>query len=152
VTGNVFGGRARVRLSLLLIAVAAAPVLPEAGSASAPAAQAAHSREIAVATLGEFRVTVTATRVAEEGGIPTATVYLAAYRNADDTWERIDRQVVGRRGAWFWYPLTGGGAVCTLSTSDSQSHPTELSLLLSASTGCSESYRFQVRDGRLVAA
>jgi hypothetical protein len=48
-------------------------------------------------------------------------------------------------------PAHRRGAVCSLSTSDTATHPTELSLLITPSIGCSDTYRFHIDKGRLVA-
>ena len=61
--------------------------------------------------------------------------------------------MVGERGGWFWYVVTGPGAVCLFSTSDRDPYPIEVRLLVSQSLGCSAvTYNFhQDKYGRLAA-
>ena len=120
-------------------------------SASAVAQGDGDEREMAEARLGDFRVAVTATREPDEDAIPTASVHLTVEEQVDGAWVHVDREPVGEPGGWFWYPLTGRGAVCLLTVGDTPARPTELSLLLSPSLGCSPTYRFELRAGQLVA-
>jgi hypothetical protein len=142
---------------LLVTGAAAASVLvggsgPEGGDRTARPVSSVDGgeHEIAVARLGDLRVTVTAARESDEDA-PTATVHLTVEERADGTWVQVDREPVGERGGWFWYPLTGRGAVCMLAAGDTEVRSTELSLLLSPSLGCSPIHRFELRDGDLVA-
>jgi len=144
---------------LLVTGAAAASVLVGGGGPAEGGDRAARppvssvdggEHEIAMARLADFRVTVTAARESDEDA-PTATVHLIVEEGADGTWVPVDRELVGERGGWFWYPLTGRGAVCLLSAGDTEVRSTELSLLLSPSLGCSPTHRFELRDGDLVA-
>ncbi|GAA1276801.1 hypothetical protein GCM10009609_44810 [Pseudonocardia aurantiaca] len=126
----------------------------EAGTAQQPVSAVVaggDEREMAEARLGDFRVAVTATREPDEDAIPTASVRLTVEEQVDGAWVHVDRELVGERGGWFWYPLTGRGAVCLLTVGDTPARRTELSLLLSPSLGCSPTYRFELRAGQLVA-
>lgn len=106
------------------------------------------TRQIASSVLGsDYRITLTAIRSTDDE-------YAASVRLRVDTlrggaWKESDRATVGAVDGWFWYPLTGKGAVCRLSTSGSEPAPVEVSLLITPSIGCSEPQRFVVEDGRI---
>ncbi|WP_417198254.1 hypothetical protein [Streptomyces stelliscabiei] len=59
---------------------------------------------------------------------------------------------VGDVNGWFWYPLTGKGAVCAFSTATTDPAPLTVSLLLTPSLGCSDPTHFVVKQGRVHAA
>jgi hypothetical protein len=59
---------------------------------------------------------------------------------------------VGDVNGWFWYPLTGKGAVCEFSTATTEPAPVTVSLLLTPSLGCSDPTHFLVKQGRVYAA
>lgn len=56
---------------------------------------------------------------------------------------------MGEADGWFWYPLTGRGAVCAFSTAGTQPAPLRVSLLITPSIGCSEPARYVVEEGRV---
>jgi hypothetical protein len=115
-----------------LAAAAATALLPVL--AAPAAADAAESHLVTAAEFGtDLRVTLTAHRV----GDLEAKVELVAYRTEAGAWTQVDRATVGE--TWFWYPLTGTGAVCAFSVADPAGTPeVTVSLLLSPSLGCSD--------------
>jgi hypothetical protein len=58
---------------------------------------------------------------------------------------------VGDVDGWFWYPLTGSGAVCEFSTASTEPAPLTVSLLITPSIGCSEPTHYVVKQGRVYA-
>ncbi|MDX3242737.1 hypothetical protein [Streptomyces sp. ME18-1-4] len=108
------------------------------------------TRQIASSVLGsDYRVTLTALRSADDAY--AASVRLQVYTQAGGTWKESDRVTVGDVDGWFWYPLTGKGAVCPFSTAGTEPAPITVSLLLTPSLGCSGPTHFVVRQGRVYA-
>jgi hypothetical protein len=122
--------------------------LAGAGTAGADSATATETRQIASSQLGDdYRITLTAERTAaDEYG---ASVRLRVYTHGDGGWRQSDSALVGEPDGWFWYPLTGKGAVCQFSTSSSDPAPIDVSLLLTPSLGCSAPQHFTLEDGTL---
>ncbi|MDF3299177.1 hypothetical protein [Streptomyces tropicalis] len=121
-------------------------------SPARPAAHAvpAQTRQIASAVLGgDYRITLTAVRSADDEY--AASVRLRVYRYTGGAWKESDRATVGGPDAWFWYPLTGGGAVCRFSTASTGRAPVEVSLLVTPSLGCSPTHHYVVEDGHILA-
>jgi hypothetical protein len=50
---------------------------------------------------------------------------------------------------WFWFPLTGKGAICRFSTASTEPAPVAVSLLVTPSIGCSAAAHYEIRDGRI---
>ncbi|MEU0586670.1 hypothetical protein [Streptomyces sp. NPDC006132] len=120
-----------------------------AGSSSAGTA-APETRQIASSTLGsDYKITLTALRSPEDAY--AASVRLQVYTQSGGSWKESDRVTVGGVDGWFWYPLTGKGAVCEFSTASSEPAPLTVSLLLTPSLGCSEPAHYVVQDGRVYA-
>ncbi|GAA3721908.1 hypothetical protein HDA32_002122 [Spinactinospora alkalitolerans] len=140
------GSSTRRRSARLALAAAAAAATLTAVASTAAAADDAPAEErqhIATTTLGQdLKVTLTAVRAGEY----EADVVLTAHRFTDGRWQTVDRAAVG--DTWFWYPLTGRGAVCELAVGNRPGEqPTvDVSLLQSPSLGCSQTYRIVV-DG-----
>ncbi|MFM9610255.1 hypothetical protein DF268_32170 [Streptomyces sp. V2] len=126
------------------------------GAAGAGASNAAvtippQTREIASSTLGsDYRITLTALRSTEDEY--AASVRLQVYTQAGGAWTESDRVTVGDVDGWFWYPLTGKGAVCQFSTASTEPAPLTVSLLLTPSLGCSDPVHYLVKQGRVYAA
>ncbi|MBQ0983695.1 hypothetical protein KBZ10_03985 [Streptomyces sp. F63] len=120
-----------------------------AGAADANRHWPHRTERIAAARLGDDRL-ITLTAVRSRVDRLAATVRLAIYTKARGRWIEEDRATVGERNGWFWYPLTGDGAVCEFSTSNAQLEPIEVSLLITPSIGCSPVHRFHVEDGELI--
>ncbi|MER6715403.1 MULTISPECIES: hypothetical protein [unclassified Streptomyces] len=120
-----------------------------AGSSSAGTA-APETRQIASSTLGsDYKITLTALRSPEDEY--AASVRLQVYTQSGGSWKESDRVTVGGVDGWFWYPLTGKGAVCEFSTASSEPAPLTVSLLLTPSLGCSEPAHYVVKEGRVYA-
>ncbi|MFJ8200898.1 hypothetical protein [Streptomyces sp. NPDC096152] len=106
------------------------------------------TRQIASSVLGrDYRITLTAIRSTDDEY--AASVRLRVDTLSGGAWKESDRATVGAVDGWFWYPLTGKGAVCRFSTSGSEPAPVGVSLLITPSIGCSEPQRFVVEDGRI---
>ena len=107
-----------------------------ASTGAATADAAGRTRLLASATVGaDLTVTVRAQRTGES----SANVYLAFSSHGSQWSERVP-------GDWFWYPLTGQGAVCAFSvTSLPGTKPVVgLSLLITPSIGCSDTLHYTV--------
>ncbi|MEI5101870.1 hypothetical protein RB200_29340 [Streptomyces sp. PmtG] len=131
------------------VLMAAALGAAGAGSSSADPAPPGQ-RQIASSTLGgDYKITLTALRSARDEY--AASVRLQVYTQKNGAWKESDRVTVGDVDGWFWYPLTGKGAVCAFSTAGTEPAPLTVSLLVTPSIGCSDPARFVVRDGRVYA-
>ena len=130
-----------MRITKLLAAGGAAvlagtALVASTGATTATAGAAGQSTRLASATVGtDLTVTVRAQRTGES----SANVYLAFSSHGSQWSERVP-------GEWFWYPLTGQGAVCGFSvTSLPNTKPVVgLSLLITPSIGCSDTLRYTV--------
>jgi hypothetical protein len=120
--------------------------------ASPPAGAAASTRTVAEATLhANTKVVVTATQVSADQGAPTAAARLAVYRrSASGDWRLLGRRVIGQAGGWFWSVLTDRGSVCAFDLSETPTVRINVSLAISPSIGCSPTYRYQLRNSKLV--
>ncbi|WP_309096645.1 hypothetical protein [Streptomyces sp.] len=137
----------------LTVTMAAALGAAGAGASSAgtTAPQTApQTRQIASSTLGsDYRITLTALRSTEDEY--AASVRLQVFTQSGGAWKESDRVTVGDVDGWFWYPLTGKGAVCEFSTASTEPAPVTVSLLLTPSVGCSDPAHYTVREGRVYA-
>jgi hypothetical protein len=131
------------------LTLATAAVLGAAGAgASSAGTTAPQSRQIASSTLGsDYRITLTALRSPEDEY--AASVHLQVYTRSGDAWKESDRVTVGDVDGWFWYPLTGKGAVCAFSAASTEPAPLTVSLLLTPSLGCSEPAHYTVQAGKV---
>ncbi|MFJ7073708.1 hypothetical protein [Streptomyces sp. NPDC098781] len=121
-----------------------------AGTSNAGAAAAPQTRQIASSVLGsDYKITLTALRSPEDD--LAASVRLQVYTRGDGGWKESDRVTVGDVDGWFWYPLTGKGAVCEFSTASTEPAPLTVSLLITPSIGCSEPTHYVVKQGRVFA-
>ncbi|MFD9902916.1 hypothetical protein [Streptomyces sp. NPDC059063] len=137
-------------------AAAALTVLMAAGVAAAGTGSsnagttAPQTRQIASSVLGsDYKITLTALRSTEDEY--AASVRLQVYTQSGGAWKESDRVTVGDVDGWFWYPLTGKGAVCEFSTASTEPAPLTVSLLLTPSIGCSDPAHFTVKEGRVYA-
>ncbi|WP_086750024.1 MULTISPECIES: hypothetical protein [Streptomyces] len=120
-----------------------------AGASNADSA-APKTQQIASSVLGsDYKITLTALRSTEDEY--AASVRLQVYTRSAGAWKESDRVTVGDVDGWFWYPLTGKGAVCQLSTAGTEPAPLTVSLLLTPSLGCSDPAHFVVKQGRVYA-
>ncbi|MFF0886612.1 hypothetical protein ACFY3O_28895 [Streptomyces sp. NPDC001046] len=136
---------------LMAAALGAAGAGASTAGTTAPQAQAqAQQKQIASSVIGsDYKITLTALRSAQDEY--AASVRLQVYRQSGGAWKESDRVTVGEVDGWFWYPLTGRGAVCAFSTAGTEPAPLTVSLLLTPSLGCSEPAHYVVRDGRVYA-
>jgi hypothetical protein len=120
-----------------------------AADAAAPAAAARQTRQIASSQLGQdYRITLTALRSTSDRY--AASVRLQVFEpNRAGKWKETDRVRVGAVDGWFWFPLTGKGAICRFSTASTEPAPVAVSLLVTPSIGCSAAAHYEIRDGRI---
>ncbi|CAL9349566.1 hypothetical protein SUDANB176_00445 [Streptomyces sp. enrichment culture] len=139
------------RGTAVTLTVLMAAALGAAGSGASSADTAApQKRRIASSVLGsDYRITLTALRSADDAY--AASVRLQVYTKTGGAWKESDRATVGDVDGWFWYPLTGEGAVCEFSTAGTEPAPLTVSLLVTPSVGCSDPVRYLVKEGRVYA-
>ncbi|MFJ8538996.1 hypothetical protein [Streptomyces sp. NPDC093591] len=147
---NQHRNRARRALTAVATVLTAAVIgAADAGAAGAGAA-APQTRQIASSVLGgDYKITLTALRSTQDEY--AASVRLQVYTQSGGAWKESDRVTVGDVDGWFWYPLTGSGAVCEFSTASTDPAPLTVSLLITPSIGCSEPTHYEVREGRVFA-
>ncbi|MFF5482034.1 hypothetical protein ACFY5C_32580 [Streptomyces sp. NPDC012935] len=135
----------------LTMLMAAALGAAGAGSSTAGTAAAGpQTRQIASSVLGtDYKITLTALRSTQDEY--AASVRLQVFTQSGGSWKESDRVTVGDVDGWFWFPLTGTGAVCQLATASTEPAPLTVSLLLTPSLGCSEPTHFVIKDGRVYA-
>jgi hypothetical protein len=142
--------RIRGVTAAVLVALAATTLAAADAGASDAGAAAPQTRQIASSVLGtDYKVTLTALRSTDDEY--AASVRLQVYTKAGGAWKESDRVTVGDVDGWFWYPLTGKGAVCQFSTAGTEPAPITVSLLLTPSLGCSDPTHFVIRQGRVYA-
>jgi hypothetical protein len=92
-----------------------------AGSAAASAGTAASppQRQLAVTTLSNFEVVLTATRSPGTGAAPAATVTASGYRHAAGGWRLIGTDRIGKANGWSWYATQ----VCGLKVTQFKPEP-----------------------------
>ena len=144
---STYGTRLLASIALAVLLTLAA--FPQVGAA------AARQKVIGTAVSNGFRVQVTAIRVPESGAAPdAATVRIAAFRRAGDSWNRLGSALtVGQRAGWFWNVVTGRYGIRSLTLAQPGGrYPIRvaLKLLVSPSIGPSATFRFIVDQGRLV--
>ncbi|MEV5910133.1 hypothetical protein AB0M00_14640 [Streptomyces chartreusis] len=119
-------------------------------SSAAAKAAAPQTRQIASAVLGgDYKITLTALRSPEDE--LAASVRLQVFTQSAGAWKESDRVTVGDVDGWFWYPLTGRGAVCEFATASTEPAPLTVSLLVTPSIGCSDPVHYLVKEGRVYA-
>ncbi|MGP0027791.1 MAG: hypothetical protein ACLPKE_31190 [Streptosporangiaceae bacterium] len=96
----------------------ASPVLALAGSATGAAAHP-QQRQLAVTTLSNFKVVLTATRSPGTTPGPMATVTAAGYRPTARGWKLIATKRIGAAGSWSWYATE----VCSLAVTQTKPGP-----------------------------
>ncbi|MFD0433069.1 hypothetical protein ACWEGX_37440 [Streptomyces chartreusis] len=119
-------------------------------SSAAAKAAAPQTRQIASSVLGgDYKITLTALRSPEDE--LAASVRLQVFTQSAGAWKESDRVTVGDVDGWFWYPLTGRGAVCEFATASTEPAPLTVSLLVTPSIGCSDPVHYLVKEGRVYA-
>ncbi len=96
----------------------ASAVLPLASSATGAAAHP-QQRQLAVTTLSNFKVVLTATRSPGTGPGPMATITAAGYRPTAHGWKLIATNRIGAVGRWSWYATE----VCSLTVTQTKPGP-----------------------------
>ncbi|OLZ68967.1 hypothetical protein AV521_19525 [Streptomyces sp. IMTB 2501] len=125
--------------------------LGAAGAGASSAGTAAPGTQVIASTVlgSDYKVTLTALRSTHDQY--AASVRLQVYKHTDGGWKESDQVTVGDVDGWFWYPLTGSGAVCEFSTASTEPAPLTVSLLVTPSIGCSEPAHYVVKQGRVFA-
>ncbi|MET8680181.1 hypothetical protein ABZW18_22005 [Streptomyces sp. NPDC004647] len=145
--------RTLVRRGAALVAAAAAVTPVSAAGAQATDSRAAstvQTKQIASSVLGrDQKITLTALR--SENDQYAASVRMQVYAYSGGAWKETDRVTVGEVEGWFWFPLTGSGAVCEFSTASTDPAPISVSLLITPSIGCSAAEQYRLEDGRIYA-
>ncbi|MCF1594565.1 hypothetical protein [Streptomyces muensis] len=142
--------RTRRGTAALLTALTAAALGAASAGASSADAAGPQTRQIASSQLGsDYKVTLTALRSTQDEY--AASVRLQVYTQSNGAWKESDRVTVGEVDGWFWYPLTGTGAVCEFSTASTEPAPLTVSLLLTPSLGCSDPTHLVIKEGRVYA-
>ncbi|MFF7161865.1 hypothetical protein ACFZBP_10905 [Streptomyces sp. NPDC008086] len=142
--------RRRRGTAALLTALMVAGLGAAGAGASSAGTAAPQTRQIASSQLGtDYKVTLTALRSTQDEY--AASVRLQVYTQSNGAWKESDRVTVGDVDGWFWYPLTGSGAVCEFSTASTEPAPLTVSLLRTPSLGCSDPTHFVVKEGRVYA-
>ncbi|MFD6307597.1 hypothetical protein ACFWFF_31835, partial [Streptomyces sp. NPDC060223] len=117
-----------------------AGVLGTAGAGASSAgtsAPAQQTKQIASSALGsDYKITLTALQSPEDQY--AATVELQVYEQSGGAWKETDLVTVGDVNGWFWFPVTGSGAICEFSTASTEPAPLTVSLLVTPSIGCSD--------------
>ena len=133
----------------LTLLTAAALGLTGASASNAASAAPPQTQQIASSVLGgDYKFTLTAVRSTTDAY--AASVRLQVYtQTSTGAWKETDRATVGDVDGWFWYPLTGKGAVCQFSTSAGEPAPIDVSLLVTPSIGCSQPSHFVVEQGSI---
>ncbi|GAA2640303.1 hypothetical protein [Streptomyces vastus] len=133
--------------ALVTAAAVLTVVAPDADAARPQGGKAAEKRQIASSVLGEdFKFTLTALRSTTDP--LRASVRLKVFVLRDGVWSLSDQVPVGNPDSWFWFPLTGRGAICEFSTASTNPAPIVVSLLITPSVGCSPTENFELRDGK----
>jgi hypothetical protein len=134
--------RAAVSSALIVAAV----LLTAVSAVGANASSRPQQRQLAVSTLSNFKVVLTATRGG--GKPPLATVTASGYRRHAGHWDLISTQRIGKANQWFWLSVD----TCSLTTTQFQSVPRTMrvasisvSLLATPSIGCTRSYSLRWR-------
>jgi hypothetical protein len=134
------------RIAVAVALVIAAGLLTTLAAASATGASQPQRRQLAITTLSDFKVVLTATR---EAGHPLlATVTAAGFRRTGSGWALIAVKRIGKASGWFWFSVQ----TCALKTTQlknntvSPSPPVvtfdaiKVSLLITPAIGCSGTY------------
>jgi hypothetical protein len=129
------------RAAMMGALITAAVVLTATAAFGATGASQPQRKQLAVATLSNFKVVLTATR--GPGSPPNATVNAAGFRRSGGHWLLISTRRIGRVNGWFWFSVD----TCSLTTTQFRSVPRtrrvaeiNVRLLVTPSIGCSRTY------------
>jgi hypothetical protein len=140
----IFSSMRRFAVAGVLVTVVA--LLSMAAAGSATGASQPQQRQLAVATLSDFKVVVTATR--EPGHPLLATVTAAGYRRSGSAWTLITTKRIGKASGWFWFSVETCALTITQLKNNtvSPSPPVvrfdsiKVSLLITPAIGCSGTF------------
>lgn len=108
----------------------------------------AESRQIASSVLdADENTQFTLVAVRSTADPLAASVRLKAFVRQHGRFVLSDEVRVGAVDGWFWFPVTGRGAICEFSTASSNPAPVTVSLLITPAVGCSLPEHFALRDG-----
>ncbi|MEV6592466.1 hypothetical protein [Streptomyces acidicola] len=114
--------------------------------------QAAETRQIASSVLdADENIKFTLTAIRSTADPLTASVRLKAFMRQNGKFVLSDEVRVGAVDGWFWFPVTGRGAICEFSTASTNPAPITTSLLITPAIGCSAPQSFELRDGKFEA-
>lgn len=141
--------------SALVTAAAAVALLAtpaETTEAEARDGRATETRQIASSVLdADQNVKFTLTAIRSTADPLRASVRLKAFVRQHGRLVPSDEVRVGAVDSWFWFPVTGRGAICEFSTASTNPAPVTTSLLITPAIGCSPPQRFELRDGKFTA-
>jgi hypothetical protein len=131
------------RIAAVAALVTAAGLLTTVAAASATGASQPQRRQLAITTLSDFKVVLTATR---EAGHPLlATVTAAGFRRTGSGWQPIAIKRIGKASGWFWFSVQ----TCSLTTTQFKNNTSppvtrfdsvKVSLLITPAIGCSGTF------------
>ncbi|WP_206311705.1 hypothetical protein [Streptomyces sp. DASNCL29] len=109
----------------------------------------AETRQIASSVLdADQNVKFTLTAIRSTVDPLRATVRLKAFIRQHGRLVLSDEVRVGAVDSFFWFPVTGKGAICEFSTASTNPAPVTTSLLITPAIGCSPPQSFELRDGK----
>ncbi|MBM9507886.1 hypothetical protein [Actinacidiphila acididurans] len=112
----------------------------------------AESRQIASSVLdADENAEFTLTAIRSTVDPLAASVRLKAFVRQHGRLVLSDEVRVGAVDGWFWFPVTGLGAICEFSTASTNPAPITVSLLITPAVGCSLPEHFELRDGKFEA-
>lgn len=141
-----------VTVAMLVAPSATTEARAESHGGRTAGGQSAESRQIASSVLDadkDVEFTLTATRSTVDP--LAASVRLQALVRKHGRFVLSDEVRVGAADGWFWFPVTGRGAICEFSTASGNPAPITVSLLVTPAIGCSLPEHFELRDGKFVA-
>jgi hypothetical protein len=140
----------RRRFVGLLFAIVAALTLEASadGTNSTPVdVSATDAKLVASAETRDVRVDVTAEKVGDVGGAPTAVVRVGIRTRVNGTrWSENSHRL---KGPYFWHTVTGPRSLCRLDIRQTAARPrfrphVVVQLLRSPSLGCGPAHRFRL--------
>lgn len=138
--------------TVAMLAAPAEPTGSEAHGGRPSDGRAAETRQIASSVLdADENVKFTLTAFRSTVDPLRATVRLKAFARQHGRFVLSDEVRVGAVDSWFWFPVTGRGAICEFSTASTNPAPITASLLITPAIGCSLPQRFELRDGKFKA-
>jgi hypothetical protein len=134
------------RISAAAAVIIAACLIAAAAAVSAHGAVQPQRRQLAVTTLAQFKLVLTATR-GGPGHRLQATVTVTGYRRSGGHWTLIAAKRVGPVNGWQWFSVDTCSLTATQFKNNTQPSPpvlpsgsAKVSLLLGPALGCSTTY------------